>query len=62
MRVEEAIKAFEDEARQGMIKLDDTDGIEPGHILSVGNQTLMVMRVIDETDLSVIKHTMGVYH
>ena len=58
----EAVEAFEDEARQGMIKLDDTEGIEPGHVLHVSGQELMVMRVINDTDLSVIRHREQTYH
>ncbi len=47
-----------------MVKLDSTEGIESGMVIRIGesNREFMVMLVLNDTDISVIKHEHGVIH
>ena len=53
-----------DFGRQAMIKLDTTQDIEPGMLISTVEEdhTYMVMMVLNDTDISVIRHDDGVLH
>ena len=48
---------------QAMVKLDSTEGIDPGMVIRIGesNAAYIVMIVLNDTDISVIKHD-GVIH
>ena len=47
-----------------MVKLDSTDGMKSGMVIRIGesNREYMVMLVLNDTDISVIKHETGVRH
>ena len=47
-----------------MVKFESTEGIESGMFIRIGesNREYMVMLVLNDTDISVIKHETGAMH
>lgn len=58
------IQEFKESNMQAMVKLDSTDNIKAGMVIRIGesNAEYMVMLVLNDTDISVIKHKTVALH
>ena len=58
------LRQFKESNMLAMVKLDRTDGMKSGVVIRIGesNREYMVMLVLNDTDISVIKHETGVRH
>ncbi len=62
MNTQEAYQEFSESTRQSMLRVDNTDDLEPGMTLSINDQVYMIMIVLNDNDLSIMKHETGVSH